>query len=844
MPRIDYSGVPTTEAPLEAPNDYQHIDASPNAFGAAAAQGAEAAGQGAVDASKFYGQVAAANGTNNFLQDRAKILYGDPTQGVAKDSSGQPVLGPGGMPVYNGGFYGLRGADAMEAAQPTMHALQESLQEHQESLSTPEAKLQYTTEARRYFAQAQSDIGQRADEQSKVWATSTYDNQVALHQNDLAQNPTDPGVITRSTDAIVGALQNKARIAGVDPSAATLQGHQLAAQTQVKALLLSDPIQANEAFQANKGLLASTPDFYSLGQEVHSRYINAQMAPAADGLINDAISSAQKLAQPGPGGAAGARPAAPLSGGAYDQIAQAATQNGATPDEVNFLKREAQLESGGNPNARNGQSHGLFQFHPDTFAHLGGTDINDTGQQTQKALQLARNNQATLTQAGVDPSGANLYLMHQQGPAGGLALLRAPPETSAVAALTPAYETNGRTPDQAAAIATRAIVGNGGKPDMTAGQFVDHWNQKWGAAPGVGASGAAAYPSTADALRATIAPTLTQARAHAEQLFPGDSQAQDQLVEKVERGLNLQISQQEQQYTVNTHIVQSALASDHPPISEDELMMQGPQVATAWRNMQVENPIAASGVERMFDANARGKADGFGSNFKDYLDRALAPTADPTRIKTPTDLYPFVGSGDGAALTNTGVGALSDLIGQRGTPQGEAFASQVKGYMDQAYGQLSFSNQASGLIDHKGDAAYEKFAAQALPIMMKAQKSGQLASVLNPKSPDYIGNVATTFQRTPAQMVRDRLSDEGVSNVLTGSLGPQTALREAVAMGKISREEGVWIAQKLGYIGGAPAAAPPSASPGGAPHPSQSRPLFTQHKDAQGRIIGEVNEQP
>lgn len=182
----------------------------------------------------------------------------------------------------------------------------------------------------------------------------------------------------------------------------------------------------------------------------------------------------------GDAGAPGAAGAAPSAGGAstpaptggvYDQVGKIAQQNGAKPDEVAYLQRLAQVESNGKPDAQNGSSTGVFQFHPDTFAGLGGKDIHSVPQQTFAALALQRRDRQNLQQLGIQPTDANVYIMHQQGAGGGRALLTADPGASAVDVLTPVYGN--------AAVAKKAIVGNGGSPDMTAGQFVSMWQKKW-----------------------------------------------------------------------------------------------------------------------------------------------------------------------------------------------------------------------------------------------------------------------------------------------------------------------------------------------------------------------------
>lgn len=159
------------------------------------------------------------------------------------------------------------------------------------------------------------------------------------------------------------------------------------------------------------------------------------------------------------------------TGGVYDTIAAKATGLNAKPDEVSYLQRLAQVESGGKTDARNGSSTGVFQFHPDTFAGLGGQDINDVGDQTKAALALQQRDRAALQAAGIAPTDANTYIMHQQGAGGGKALLTAPPETNAIAVLTPVYGSE--------KIARKAILGNGGNEDMTAGDFVDYWQNRW-----------------------------------------------------------------------------------------------------------------------------------------------------------------------------------------------------------------------------------------------------------------------------------------------------------------------------------------------------------------------------
>jgi hypothetical protein len=277
----------------------------------------------------------------------------------------------------------------------------------------------------------------------------------------------------------------------------------------------------------------------------------------------------------------------------------------------------------------------------------------------------------------------------------------------------------------------------------------------------------AKYPTAADALDANMDTILTKAQGDAERLFPNYPDAQERYVQGVQRRLERTISQQHQLYEVDTHIVQSEMAGPNPPISEEELVSRSPQVAQAWNSMRVTNPYGAMGVERMFDANAHGAALTYGAEFKGYLDRVLAPSTDPNRISSPSGLWPYVGKGDQAVLTNTGVNQLSELLSARSTPQGEAFAAQTKAFIDQMHANLTFSNRGTGIIDERGEALFNRFMAQALPVILTANKNGNLGQIMNPKSPDYLGNLAQTFARSPAQMMDDRLKHSTTAQLPT-----------------------------------------------------------------------------
>ncbi|MDL2203514.1 transglycosylase SLT domain-containing protein [Brucella intermedia] len=166
-------------------------------------------------------------------------------------------------------------------------------------------------------------------------------------------------------------------------------------------------------------------------------------------------------------------------------IMQAANRYGIDPSA---LMRIAQIESGGNPNAKNPTSSagGLFQFIDGTAKQYGLQNRYDPFQASDAAARLARDNSSYLSGIlGRDPSAGELYLAHQQG-AGGAGKLLSNPNARAVDIL-----------------GEKAVRLNGGTPEMTAQEFANKWINK----ASLGSQIAAQEPSPPQA-SGTPAPAL------------------------------------------------------------------------------------------------------------------------------------------------------------------------------------------------------------------------------------------------------------------------------------------------------------------------------------------------
>jgi hypothetical protein len=141
-------------------------------------------------------------------------------------------------------------------------------------------------------------------------------------------------------------------------------------------------------------------------------------------------------------------------------IEDAARRYGVSPDAMRVI---AQIESGGNPYAKNPKSSagGLFQFIDSTAKQYGLTNKFDAGAASDAGARLLRDNAASLRGVlGREPTVGELYLAHQQGAGGARKLLSNP---------------NARAVDIVGADAVRL---NGGRLDMTAGEFAQIWTRK------------------------------------------------------------------------------------------------------------------------------------------------------------------------------------------------------------------------------------------------------------------------------------------------------------------------------------------------------------------------------
>lgn len=764
MARVPYQGTQETAPELAAPNDYQRIEASPNSFGAQVGQGLEALSAGALDASKFYGEVAADEGFNNVQTQKQSIFYGDLSKPMVGED-GQPVLGPDGTPVGTGGVYGKRGQDALDAIPQAKEAFESYVRQQRDALPTPQARLNFDVVSRRYLNAEEEKLAEFKDSQYRNWGIQTNEKTASLTQNAIGTHLYDPDALAQDKETLRTAfVRNYGLKYGGGPQiaeAGKLAADQEWAQTQIKASIVTDPKNAQRVLDENKGILASLPNYDAITHQVQSAVFDGTLYPEVSKAVGQAVADAQ----------------------------QYVVRPGVTPDVSHAIGQQEWHGKGPAPTSIDG-AVGPSQIKPST-AQQYGLDPAQLGDPVYAAhaKQVIIDHLSALPNVQGDP--ARVAVGYFSG-AGNIA-----PAGSPTPYVHDAHDGNGKS----------------------VSSYVSDVLNRMGTGP-------RSAPTTADALTLSRPTVIAQAETRAQELFPQRADYQERYVMGVERGVDRQIAQTRQTQEINAHVVQSAMAGEHPPISEQELLARGPQVAAAWNELQFTNPMARMSIERMFDANGAGASPTYGANAHSYLDRVLAPTGDPNRIADPTGLMNFVGKGADAQITNTGVNGLSSLMALRKGPEGEALAASARSFFTQQYGALTFSNPASGVVDQKGEQLYSRFLAQAIPAVERAAKAGTTAQLFNPKSPDYLGNLAVPFTRAPADIVAERLKAEGHSGIIkqpytAGETLPE--LRDAVNQDQLSADEYVWIAKRLGLK--APAAAAPKPT---GPAPLRAPPPIVQ----------------
>jgi hypothetical protein len=312
------------------------------------------------------------------------------------------------------------------------------------------------------------------------------------------------------------------------------------------------------------------------------------------------------------------------------------------------LARLVRIESGGQANIVNASGHvGLGQFSAETWRTFGGGGDPKNPADAIAAIQrYAVSNQRYLTGVlGRPATDAELYLAHQQGPAGAAKLLTNP-NASAVSLL-------GRG----------AVVGNGGTADMTAAQFASMWTHKFdGTAPSETISYArAAYRSlsggqmVADPMAAPLpsasgGPGWLDVKQSAFQSILDDPNASDEVKQKALADVNQLLAsqqiadgaskaaRQDRSEKAVSGLMSAVIAGNAGPTFLQDLAAN--QDILPDQKEALRNALISHAEESQANATAA-----YGPGWWPAFQQILKPVGDPSRISDPSEILRMVKPG-------------------------------------------------------------------------------------------------------------------------------------------------------------------------------------------------------
>ena len=173
-------------------------------------------GAGAEKATQFYGQVAADDGTDQFVDRVNKVLYGDPTRMVPQAD---------GTMAPDTGYNGLKGADKMRAYPDVLKAIDDARTQIKSSLSTPESQLQFDTYSRRYAQMKQSELGAEYERAHTEYALNTNKSSADLTLGDISRSADNDAAFDGARENLRTAYVKAAHVQGLGP-----EGMKLAVQ--------------------------------------------------------------------------------------------------------------------------------------------------------------------------------------------------------------------------------------------------------------------------------------------------------------------------------------------------------------------------------------------------------------------------------------------------------------------------------------------------------------------------------------------------------------------------------------------------------------------------------------
>jgi len=657
---LEYSPVPSV-SPSGLPDARARVQTSPESFGAGIGQAQagmgralEQAGAQAFDTAKFYSQVAADDGYNQLVEGTTKILHGDPNA---------PIVGPDGSQQPNLGYMALKGADALNARKNVEAEIDKSISTIRSGLS-PDAQRHFDQVSRRYRTSVAERVAAHADNQAGTYYSSVNKAAADANLNAISLSPMDEGAVNIATNNLISARVKQAQLQGGSEEVVNeaVRGAKMdALKTRVLTISATDPVGAMKLLNENREMAGIA--YQPLHDHLRTRADQQQGIGAA----NEVFAKTRQ-------GSGYADPRLPI----YTQATAAAPGSMSAPG----LARLVKIESSGNPTVGAGRAHqGLVQASEKWWNQFGQGSRLDPEEAIKAAARATAHDRPILAAGlGHDPTDAELYLAHQQGPGGALALLRHPDLPAADALVAGgAYKSR--------AAASAAIAGNGGDPNKPASVFTSMWTAKFGGGTMPVVTPAGGPPmrlpesmkgiNTSDTLgdetlkpsleNPTLAPAAEQAP-----LTMTKAEAYREIMDRTD------LSDQAKSYAIS-HFNQVYAAKQIADAADEKARHEasekaantvmeaigagqvGPDlVAQIYANPNMEWRTKHQLVSIAEHAAGIESTAAFGPGYADAFRRIVAPAGDPEKINDTASLLHM--AGPGGSLTTTGYNRLKSVL--------------------------------------------------------------------------------------------------------------------------------------------------------------------------------------
>lgn len=782
------------QSPAGAPGgDYQHIDTSPDMFGAFGARAQQAYGQGLENLGSGVEKAA-----NTGIQIATEQATQDDQTHANELHSWQSDQ----VTDLQEKFLTLRGKDAEMQLPSFKQQIDDLHQQARSQAGNPYTARLVDAEGRRLTDIAYSQAARHAAQQKTAWDTNTAADSAgsAGSRAALAATTTPGDVSINANPNVVLSLSRSDTFARQSASLRGLDGDIEAERNRGKNVA---EIVKSTIADGSQTSLHRAIDFF------HSQY--DRIDPGSRATIEQSLKT---------------------QAAAYDGQKTADIYMGrAVGLPPGYAQRTFQVESGGNPNAQSGQYGGLGQFSKALEARYGINDANRTDPVVQ-ARALASENQenhdALARALGHEPTPADYYLAHQQGIGGAVAHITQPN--------LPAWQNmfstlEGREKGQG--WARQAIWGNmtpamqaqfpGGVDTVTSGDFARMWAQRFynqpiqaaGVQPNdgtqTGAQPAALSFNPMQAAqdfsehnkgdvikRITNDPYLLDhplamnaAITYTNKIFDGETASYADM----ERHLRVQAQQQK---LISDQAEDGYLKQIYSPLPNVPPLQA--------QDIVRDDRLSATSKARLIKlVGEPGEKDDktYGTGFVKAFQMVHAPEGTPGRITDPKQLYDRLGpQGD---LTMAGVEKLRAEIDLKKSPEGSAESEMKREFLRNARGQITGTDEGLHIKDPKGDNLYLKFMAQALPAYEAGRRAGKTPSqLLDPDSPDYVGKIIKNFKRPMDQWFNDTVHDAAPAATKPASfdIGSVKSLDQLVAAyraGNVTKQQADDLAVAQGW---------------------------------------------